>query len=93
MTIWKLPILIAMFISVLWLAITVVESRHKARNLYTELHQLEKERDELNSTWSRFRLQKSTLLNHARIERQARDNLNMKKPDAADIKVIQSETP
>ena len=77
-----------MFISVIWMAITVVENRYKARSLYTELQQLEKERDKLNSTWSRFRLQKSTLLNHARIERQARDNLNMKKPDAVDIKVI-----
>lgn len=77
-----------MFISVIWMAITIVENRYKARSLYTELQQLEKERDKLNSTWSRFRLQKSTLLNHARIERQARDNLNMKKPDAVDIKVI-----
>lgn len=71
-----------------WLAISVVDNRFKARSLYTELQQLEKERDELNSTWSRFRLEKSTLLNHAVIERRARERLNMKRPDAVDIKVI-----
>lgn len=88
MSIWKLPLLIAMFISILWLAISVVENRYMARKLYTELQNLEKERDALNSTWSRFRLEKSTLLNHARIERQARDYINMKRPDAVDIQVI-----
>lgn len=88
MSIWKLPILVAMFISILWLAISVVENRYMARKLYTELQNLEKERDALNSTWSRFRLEKSTLLNHARIERQARDYINMKRPDAVDIQVI-----
>ena len=89
MNIWNLPVLVLLFSSTIWLAVSVVENRHEARALYSELQQLEKERDELNSTWSRFRLEKSTLLNHAVIERRARDYLNMKKPDAIDIKVIQ----
>ncbi len=88
MNIWNLPILIALFVSVVWLAIGVVDNRYQARSLYTELQHLEKERDELNSVWSRLRLQKSSTLNHAKIERQARESLNMKKPDAVDIKVI-----
>ena len=77
-----------MFIVIIWFAVSVIENRYQARRLYTELQTLEKQRDELNLTWSRFRLEKSTILNHARIERQARDNLNMKMPDVADIKVI-----
>ena len=88
MNILNLPLLIALLILTVWLAISVVDNRFEARSLYTELQQLEKERDELNSTWSRFRLEKSTLLNHSVIERRARENSNMKRPDAIDIKVI-----
>ena len=88
MNIWNLPLFLLLLVLTIWLAVSVVENRFKARSLYTELQQLEKERDVLNSTWSRFRLEKSTLLNHAVIERRARDRLNMKKPDAIDIKVI-----
>jgi len=79
---------VTMFFIIIGLAISVVENRYQARSLYTELQALEKQRDELNLTWSRFRLQKSTNLNHTKIERYARDNLNMKMPDVADIKVI-----
>ena len=85
---WRFPVLILMFTSIISLVISVVENRHQARHLYTELQILEKQRDELNLTWSRLRLEKSATLNHARIERQARDNLNMKMPDVVDIKVI-----
>lgn len=80
--------LILMFITTLWLAISVVENRYQVRHLYTQLQKLEKQRDELNLTWGRIRLQKSTLINHTEIERQARDQLNMKMPDVVDIKVI-----
>jgi cell division protein FtsL len=86
--IWRFPIVVLMFILIIWLAISVVGNRYQARHLYTELQALEKQRDELNLTWSRFRLEKSASLNHTRIERQARDNLNMKMPDVIDIKVI-----
>ena len=86
--VWRFPILVLMFISVMWLAISVVENRYQARRLYTELQALEKQRDELNITWRRWRLEKSATLNHGLIERQARDNLNMKMPDVVDIKVI-----
>lgn len=88
MNIFNFPLLVALLVVTVWLSVSVVENRFKARSLYTELQQLEKERDVLNSTWSRFRLEKSTLLNHAVIERRARAYLNMKKPDAIDIKVI-----
>ena len=88
MNILNLPLLLILMALTIWLAVSVVDNRFEARGLYTELQQLEKERDELNSTWSRYRLEKSTLLNHSVIERRARANLNMKKPDAIDIKVI-----
>ena len=88
MNIWRFPLFVVLFVGVISLAIKVVDNRHQARSLYTELHQLEKERDELYSVWNRLRTQKSSTLNRGKIERQARDNLNMKKPDAADIKVI-----
>ena len=88
MSVWRFPVVIMMFIIIIGLAISVVENRYQARRLYTELQALEKQRDELKLTWSRFRLEKSTSLNHARIERHARDNLNMKMPDVVDIKVI-----
>ena len=86
--VWRFPVLVLMFVSIIWLAISVVENRYQARNLYTKLQVLEKQRDELNIAWRRLRLQKSSNLNHGLIERQARDNLNMKMPDVVDIKVI-----
>ncbi len=85
---WRFPLFIVLFVGVISLAIKVIDNRYQARLLYTELHQLEKKRDELNSVWNRLRTQKSSMLNRGKIERQARENLNMKKPDAIDIKVI-----
>lgn len=85
---WRFPVLVLMFVSIIWLAISVVENRYQTRHLYTKLHALEKQRDELNISWRRLRLEKSSNLNHEIIERQARDNLNMKLPDVVDIKVI-----
>ena len=85
---WRFPILLLLFVSTVWLAISVVENRYQVRSLYTKLDMLEKQRDELSLTWSRLRLEKSATLNHGRIERLARDNLNMKMPDMVDIKVI-----
>jgi len=73
---------------VIILAVMVVANRHQARQLFSELQQLQKERDQLNANWSRLMLEQSTQLNQVRVEDQAKNVLGMRKPTAENTQVI-----
>jgi cell division protein FtsL len=72
-------------------ALAVVYSQHRARSLFVELQRLERERAELDTEWGRLELEQSTWATHGRIERIARERLDMRLPDfeRAEIVVLQ----
>jgi cell division protein FtsL len=69
-------------------AIAVVQARHEHRQLFVDLSELERERDELNIEFGRLQLEQATWADTHRIERIARSQLGMKYPDAAELRVL-----
>ncbi|PID33660.1 MAG: cell division protein FtsL [Thiotrichales bacterium] len=85
---WQLPLLVVLFVSVVFLAIKIVVQRHESRTAYVKLQALEKERDKLAAQWSRLKLEQGTALNQVRVERYARWDLGMRIPKTSQIKLV-----
>ena len=85
---WQAGSLTALYVLVIVMAITVVVNRHHARQLFVDVQQLEKKRDELNANWSRLTLEYSTRLNQIYVERNAKRELGMQKPSADKIRIV-----
>ncbi len=85
---WQLPLLVVLFVAVIFVAIKTVVHRHESRNLFMGLQVLEKERDKLSAQWSRLKLEQGTMLNQVRVEQNARWKLGMQMPKTSEIKMI-----
>lgn len=70
-------------------AVALVYTKHESRKLFVELEGLTRERDELNIEWGQLQIEQSTWATHARIERVAREELSLVRPEATDIYVIE----
>lgn len=68
-------------------AIGVVVMRHESRQLFRALQEVEVERDQANVEWSRLQLEQAWLAEAGRIEREAREQLNMQRPARVGILV------
>jgi cell division protein FtsL len=66
-------------------AVSVVYARHESRKLFVGLQQLERERDNLNIEWGRLQLEQGAWSSHGRIERIAREKLEMRMPEGASM--------
>jgi len=85
---WQLPLLVVLFVAVIFVAIKTVVHRHESRMQFMQLQVLEKERDKLSAQWSRLKLEQGTLLNQVRVEQDARWKLGMKMPKTSEIQMI-----
>ncbi|NOQ80459.1 MAG: cell division protein FtsL [Gammaproteobacteria bacterium] len=74
-------LLIVTFVS----AISVVYVKHYNRKLFVELQQQEKHRDDMDVEWGKLQLEQNTWATHARIERIAKEKLQMITPENKDI--------
>lgn len=72
-------------------ALALVYTKHEARTLFIELEQLTDERDDLNIEWGQLQIEQSTWATHARIEQVATEDLELSRPAATDIYVIQRQ--
>lgn len=81
-------LLLMLFLGVLASAIAVSYSAHWNRqllnSLYAELH----ERDRTQAEWGRLILEQSTWTAHNRIEVLASEQLKMRIPDAAEVRLV-----
>jgi cell division protein FtsL len=71
--------------SLLASAIGVVAQRHESRELFAELQDAQAERDAARVEWSRLQLEQAWLAEAGRIERQARAQLGMDRPERVGI--------
>lgn len=69
-------------------AIAVVEVKHQSRSLFLTLESLFDERDELNTEWSRLRLEQGALAMHSRVERLANESLSLRRPSVDDTTLL-----
>jgi len=58
-------------------AVGVVYSKHSMRKSFIELQSMQNKFDELQIEWGRFQLEQSAWATHGRVEKIAREKLNM----------------
>jgi cell division protein FtsL len=80
-------------LAVLWLAVlgsaaAAVYTRHRSRELFVELEQLHRQRDNLEIEYGQLQLEQSAWSSHAFVERVATTRLKMQVPDPARIQVV-----
>ena len=72
-------------------AMAIVYTRQQARELFVELQALSGERDALNIEWGRLQIEQSAYATHARVERLARRELALERPQTSDIYIVNPE--
>jgi cell division protein FtsL len=85
--------LLPMLVAILWLAVLgssvqVIYARHKAREVFVHLEQLNAERDALDMEWGRLQLEQSYWSSHAFVERVANAKLQMSLPQMRDVRIV-----
>jgi cell division protein FtsL len=86
-------VVMALLLPLLWLAVLgsamqVIYARHKARDLFVHLEQLNAERDSLEIEWGRLQLEQSYWSSHAFVERVANAKLQMSLPQTRDVRIV-----
>lgn len=61
-------------------ALAVIQAKHRARELQSELQVLRVERDRLKTEWAQLQLEESAWANPDRVARIARERLDMRQP-------------
>ena len=72
-------------------AIALIYTKHESRKLFVELEMLTQQRDNLNIEWGQLQIEQSTWATHARIEQVATDDLELMRPEATEIFVIERQ--
>lgn len=84
----RAALVIVLGMAVVATALGVVWTRHESRVLFVELQALNGTRDKLNIEWGRLQLEQATWADASRIERLAREKLNMRSPAQDEVVVI-----
>jgi len=77
---------------VLICALSTVTSNHRARKLFVELEREQARMRALDVEWGQLQLEQSTWANHARVEKVARDKLQMKTPTPGQVVALKGGT-
>ncbi len=86
------PVSAALLALVVASAVAVVLYKHHSRRAFIELQRLEEQRDRLQVQWSRLRLEQGAWSTHGRVERLARERLDMVAP-GPEAEVIRLDVP
>ncbi len=70
-------------------SVGVVVLRHESRLLFSALQDAEFERDQISVEWSRLQLEQAWLAEAGRVEREAHEQLDMRRPEQIGILVDQ----
>jgi cell division protein FtsL len=89
----KIRRVMPLVLPLLWLAVLgsatqVIYARHKARDLFVHLEQLNAERDSLEMEWGRLQLEQSYWSSHAFVERVANAKLQMSLPQTREVRIV-----
>jgi cell division protein FtsL len=66
----------------------VTGAKHRARQLFVELEELNREQDRLQIDWWRLQIEQSTWATHARIESLARERLQLTNPSDEQLVLV-----
>jgi len=77
-----------LLVLVVFSALAVVYSKHQSRKLFVELSSLQKTRDAMEVEWGQLQLEQSTWATSGRIEKLARQRLQMTQMEYEKIIII-----
>jgi cell division protein FtsL len=77
-----------LFFALIFSALGLVNSQHKARNLYIELEQISQAAKQYDQEYGQLQLEQSTWAMHSRVEAIATQQLQMQVPDAKRVQVV-----
>lgn len=77
-----------LFLALMFSALGLVNSQHKARNLYIELERASQTAKQTEQEYGQLQLEQSTWAMHSRIEQIASQKMQMQVPDAKRVQVI-----
>lgn len=77
-----------LFFALIFSALGLVSSQHKARNLYIALEQSKQLAKQLEQEYGQLQLEQSTWAMHSRIEQIATQQMQMQVPDAKRVQVV-----
>lgn len=66
----------------------VVYAKYASRKQFLELESIRTKRDAMEVEWGRLQLEQSTWATHGRVEKIARERLDMRIPAVEEVKVI-----
>jgi cell division protein FtsL len=67
----------------------VTDAKHRSRQLFIELEELNREQDQLQIDWGRLQIEQSTWATHPRIEALARERLHLTNPVDDQLVVVE----
>jgi len=85
----KQGLLVVMILVVLVSAVGVIEAKHQSRKRFVALQALEKVRDQMNVEWGQLQLEQGTWATHSRVERIAREKLQMINPKMDEVVIVE----
>jgi cell division protein FtsL len=71
--------------SLMTTSLSMVYVKYATRQMFSELSQLQMNRDALNNEWTQLLLEQSTLATDGRVDRIAHEKLNMHPPKSNEI--------
>jgi cell division protein FtsL len=77
-----------LFFALIFSALGLVNSQHKARNLYIEIEHAGQSAKQIDQEYGQLQLEQSTWAMHSRIEQIASTQLQMQVPDAKHVQVV-----
>lgn len=80
--------ILGLMVSVLFSALSVVYTKHQSRKLFVELQTLNSERDQMSVEWGKLQLEQSTWATRGRVERLARNKLQMTIPSPDNVVIV-----
>jgi cell division protein FtsL len=66
----------------------VTSAKHRARQLFVHLEELNREQDRIQIDWGRLQIEQSTWATHPRIESLARERLHLTTPSDEQLVVV-----
>ena len=87
----RMLLITALLVVIVWTALKVVEAKQQTRQLFAVREALRTEVDELNVTQGQLQVELATFADYGRIEKSARNKLQMRTPGMQEIEVLEIE--
>ena len=85
---WLILAVAILWVGALGSAAAAIYCKHRARELFVQLEQLNGRRDNLEIEWGQLQLEQSAWSTHAFVERVASTKLHMAMPPPKDIEIV-----